>query len=392
VRSFAVWVLLVAGGALAACGGDDETTVPAGGSAGTTSSAGGAGATGASGGADSGGGGSSHGGAGQGGEGGVAPTALVHRSGRFDDSDAAGAQFTWSGSSFQTRIDGTALDVELDGASDVWFEIVVDGASVGHFTTSGGPQTYPLVSGLPAGPHDVQLFRRNEGFFGVVQFLGFTPGADTTQVESPSPYLHRIELIGDSLTAGYGIEGADQYCNFSADTENAYLTYGAVAARNVQADPHIIAYSGIGVYQDYGGGTSEQMPERFLRTFADSATPAWDFASWVPEAVVVNLGTNDNSSDVAEANFVGAYTAFLGTLRGYYPNAAIFCVSWANWGATSEGWVDQAVAATADANTYRLSFVIDPADGLGCDWHTNVVTNGKLAEQLTDAFATELGW
>ena len=385
MRNWAVWVVLVAGGTLAACGGDDETTVPAGGSAGTTSSSGGTGGVGASGGTDSGGGGH------QGGEGGAVPTALVHRSGRFDDSDANGPRFTWSGSSFQTRIDGTALDVQLDGVGDVYFEIVVDGVSTGRFSTSGGAQTYSLVSGLAAGQHDVQIYRRNEGWADAVQLVGFTPGGGAAQVESPSPYHHRVEFVGDSLTAGYGIEGTAP-CAFSADTENAYLTYAGVASRNVQADPHIIAYSGKGIYQGYSGDTDEQMPEMFLRTLTNSAAPAWDFASWIPEAVVINLGTNDFSSDVTESNFATAYVAFLNTIRGYYPDAAIFCVSWEFWGADHEAWLDDAVATTGDANTHRLSFVVDGADGDGCDGHTNVVTNAKLAQQLTDAFAAELGW
>lgn len=387
MRAQVARVLLGASLALAACGGDDdETTVPAGGSAGTSSTGGGgAGATGTGGG---------NGGVGQGGQGGDGasqPVALVHRSGRFDDSDAGGPRFSWSGSSFQTRIDGTGLDVELDSQGTVLFEVIVDGASTGRFTTSWGPQTYSVVSGLSAAEHDVQIFRRNEGFAGVVQLLGFTPASGTTQLESPSPYHHRVEFIGDSLTAGYGIEGTDP-CDFSAETENAYLTYAGVASRNVQADPHIIAYSGIGIYQDYGGGTSQQMPERYLRTLSDSATPAWDFSSWIPEAVVITLGTNDFSSSVSEGNFVPAYEGLLQTIRGYYPSAAIFCVSWAHWGAEHESWVDAAVANVGDSNTHRISFVVDWNDGQGCDGHTNVVTNAKLGEQLTEAFATELGW
>jgi hypothetical protein len=34
----------------------------------------------------------------------------------------------------------------------------------------------------------------------------------------------------------------------------------------------------------------------------------------------------------------------------------------------------------------------DPANGLGCDYHPSLLTHEDLAEALTDALQTELGW
>ena len=366
--------LLLAPLAIAACGGGDTSST-----GGTTSSGGTGGAT-------------LTGGGGTGGTGGAEPKAPYWLVGRFDESDPARPRATWSGTTFRARISGTSLSVVLGGVDNILFQIEVDGQSTGTFKTAGGDQTYDVASGLPAGEHEVVLVRRNEGFFGSVEFLGFEPGADTTLVETPWPYAHRMELIGDSLTAGYGIEGASAQCNFSAATESFYGTYGAVAARNVNAAVHAIAYSGKGVFQNYGGDKNELMPSLWHRTLTNDAGLPWDYGKFTPEAVVVNLGTNDFSATIAEGDFEGAYVALLQDVRSKYPEAMIFCVTWAHWGASKEGWVTSAMAQTGDTKLRHVGFSIDPADGYGCDYHTNLVTNEKLGEILTQALHDELGW
>jgi hypothetical protein len=363
---------------LAACGDSgDSTTDGAGGgstSSVTTSTGGGGG------------------GPGTGGGGGEPPTELVHRVGRFDDTDPARPSFTWSETSFATTVDCGELSVELDGASSVFFQVVVDGVPTSVFQTTGGDATYPILSGAPSGPHDVEIHRRNEGFFGAVQFVGFVPGTGCALVPTPSPYEHRLEFIGDSITCGYGVEGADANCSFSGETESAYETYAAIASRNVKAAAHLVAYSGKGVYQNYGGDMTELMPELWLRTLTDDPTKPWDFSSFVPEAVVINLGTNDFSVAIDGDAFIGAYVDLLSSVREKYPAAAIFAVRWAHWGATSEGYVTTALDQFGDTNAYGVEFAIDSADGFGCDYHPSLVTHQKLGAQLTQVFHDTLGW
>lgn len=319
------------------------------------------------------------------------PKSTHHLVGRFDDSDPSRPKASWSGTTFRTRVSGASLSVSLGGVADVIFEIEIDGQPAGTFTTWGGDQKYDVASGLPAGEHNVVLVRRNEGFFGAVEFLGFEPGAGASLVETPWPHAHRIELIGDSLTAGYGIEGDDP-CTFSGETESFYGTYGAVAARRLNAAVHGIAFSGRGVYQNYGGWTSEPMPALWRRTLADDPSTEWDFSKYAPDVVVVNLGTNDFSAPIAESDFVGAYADLLAAVRTVHPGAAIFCVTWESWGPTHEAWVKKAMTMTGGAKLRHLRFSVDPADGFGCDGHTNLTMNAKLGAVLTQALQDELGW
>ncbi len=285
---------------------------------------------------------------------------------------------------------GPDASVRLTGSAGIWFEIVIDGVSTGRFETSGGEVLYPLAAGLPGGEHTVEIVRRNEGYFGPFVFLGFEPASAI--VPSAYPYQHRIELIGDSLTCGYGIEGPNELCDFSADTESAYTTYALVAARELDAAAHLICYSGKGVHQNYGGDLNEPMPELYPRLFTGSDTPEWDPADFPAEVVVVNLGTNDFSAPIDDGAFVADYVALLEVARARHPAAYLLGITWAHWGASNEALVEDAFAALGDANSGTLRFSIDPSDGLGCDYHTNTVTNQKLGALLSQTLQDRLGW
>lgn len=326
------------------------------------------------------------------GTGGAAPmTEEVHVVARTTD-DGGTQVFAWSGGSIRTTVDGdgSGVDFVFEGAGGIYFQIAVDGVPTQVVESDVGSTTF-TVGGLMPGQHEIEVVRRNEGYFGNSGLVSVTPRDGSTLVATPVR-ARRIELIGDSLTAGYGIEGPNASCNFSAETESAYSTYGMIAARALDADAHVIAWSGKGVYQNYGGDRNEMMPELWRRTLAPFADPAWDFSRWVPQAVVVNLGTNDFSAAIADEDFVGAYVDLLTEVRMVYPDAHIFCVTWNHWGAAKEALVSDAIAETGLGDITRVDFGILQEEGLGCDSHTNTVTNARLGTELAATIGATLGW
>ncbi|MCA9618849.1 MAG: hypothetical protein KC731_07505 [Myxococcales bacterium] len=367
---------------LTACGDSGSSSTSGGGGGGASSSTGGGATTGSGGSGASGSGGGGVGGSGAGGE---APVADVHLVGRFDSTQTS----SWSGSAIRTRVSGGPVDITLDAPAGLFFEVEVDGASQGIFTTTAGEQSYP-VANAPSGAYDLLVFRRVEGFFGNARFVGISPAASL--VPTAWPYDHRIEYIGDSISCGYGALGPNESCNFSADTESAYVSYATVAARAVNAAPHIIAYSGKGVFQNYGGNKDELMPELYLRTLTNDAGSTWGFDDPDPDVVVINLGTNDFSATIAENDFVSAYVGLLTTVRQHRPNATIYTVRWEGWGSTHMSWVSSAVAQFGDADVHETDFSIDPNDGWGCDYHPSEATHAKLGAQLAATLKSDLGW
>lgn len=338
------------------------------------------------------------------GTGGGAPEALVHYIGRFDTTDPAGPRFSWPGSAIAARFSGTGLNVKIHDEGNDEFTVVIDGGAPQVLSTSWMNDSYVLASGLSPGEHDLWLEKRTESYVGLAHFLGLEPQG--ALVPSPEPFSRRIEMIGDSITCGYGDIGMGPGCGFSAQTEDESQAYGAFAGRALSAAHTSICYSGMGVYRNNMGSTTDQMPVRFGRTLADDATSTWDF-SWVPDVVVVNLGTNDFYTGDPGQPYVDAYTAFAQQIRARYPQAFLFLAvgtmlsdeypAGAMHYTLAQQYTQAVVSARRSAGDARISYVDlgvqdGTADGLGCDWHPSVTTQQKMADTLVAAIKLAMGW
>jgi len=318
----------------------------------------------------------------------------IHYVGRHDASDPGHIRMSWSGVGAVIRFDGTDLQADLDD-SGRWFTVVIDGQVQPPLMTMPGPATYSLATGLPAGEHTVELYRRTEGSFGVTTILGFDI---TGELLAPPPVTRRIQIVGDSISCGYGNEGVAP-CGFTAETENHYMTYGALASRAVGAELHTVAWSGKGIVNNYGDDVFEPMPQIYDRTIAGDGGVQWDHAAWQPDVVVINLGTNDFSTDKdpPENVFVPAYVAFLSHLRAVYPDAFILPVAPLLWGDEAimvAGYLQSAVDQRHADGDLDVAFAdINAAPiGSGCDGHPSVATHEAMAANLVDALGAHLGW
>jgi hypothetical protein len=215
-----------------------------------------------------------------------------------------------------------------------------------------------------------------------------------------------MEFIGNSITCGYGNEGPNKECKFSASNENGYMAYGAITARAFNAEYCAVAFSGKGIYKNYDESMEETIPELYDRALTFKENVQWDFKKYIPEVVVINLGTNDFAhSNPDSAAFVGKYEEFVKTIRKNYPQAHIICINGPmmndQWPAGSKalstlkryvnGMVDR-FNKSGDAKIY--SFFLSPhgALGYGCDWHPNIRQHVKSAGELTKFIKEKTGW
>ncbi|MDI1447946.1 SGNH/GDSL hydrolase family protein [Polyangium sp. 6x1] len=341
---------------------------------------------------------------GSGSESGGGPVAEVHFIGRF--TNEAEPRFAWPGSTILARFSGTGLDVRLADGGNNHFAVVIDDGPPIDLATSSAKDTYTLAANLPAGEHTVFLEKRTESFVGVVRFKGFVPAPGGALVPTPAPFRRKIELVGDSITCGYGNTGAGPLCPFSPETEDEYAAYGAIAARKLGAAHVGISYSGIGVYRDYNGATQDQMPVRFGRTLADDPASTWDF-SYTPDVVVVNLGTNDFAKGDPGQAYIDALSGFLDKLRGHYPSAYLLCAAGSMLtdgypaGAMHLTKVKQHISAALDVRKAKgdtnvgfvdLGVQDSAVDGIGCDYHPSLATHQKMADKLVAALQSAKGW
>ncbi|KAH9816992.1 SGNH/GDSL hydrolase family protein [Teratosphaeria destructans] len=312
--------------------------------------------------------------------------------GRFDTTDPSGPRFAWSGSSIFARFTGT----------DISYDVVIDGGEPTLLKPHLGRGTYVLADGLTGSSHTVMLTKRTEALVGTAQFLGFAVQGKSLAAPQISVKKRRIEIIGDSITCGYGVLGADGSCHFSPSTENVAQAYGYLAAQKLDAEVHVNCWSGKGVYRNNDKSTTNTMLDLWQLSLPADHKTAWDFSIWQPQVVVINLSTNDFAGGVPDAlAFQGAYQKLLAQVRGKYPDALIFCALGPLMSDTYPAGQKALSTARKDiqsalksANDDKVFFVEFPPQGadVGCDYHPNVATQAAMAEQLAEAIGAKTGW
>jgi lysophospholipase L1-like esterase len=335
------------------------------------------------------------------------PVDAIRWVGRVDLRDPAGARLGWQGAGLVATVRGTRIAVRLraEGAlGTIYFQPVVDGTPGPRFAVPAGEEdTVVLGAGLGAGAHRVELYRDTEGLHPAATFLGFTEGA----VQGPPPAGGRLlEVVGDSISAGYGDLGAETHpggCIGTSDNSSWYRTYAAVAGRALGAEVSTVALSGWGLSEDNTNGR-----ERLLGKVYGHAAGALDPAPWTfpraPQAVVVNLGTNDQAYGLDEAGFVREGLALVGQIRARAPDAWIFFVI----GSMLDGpelalvkHAQQVLVHTArsrgDARVEHFDLGTPPpgAHGevpTGCQRHPSAVEHERMAQILEAHLRARLGW
>lgn len=338
------------------------------------------------------------------GAGGQTPVAAESTAPRFvgrwlPESDR-GMRCAWSGSYVIGRFKGTGLSARIKDEGNNLFQVVIDGETKKVLRTdkAKGEHVYQLADGLPDAVHEVSLHRRTEAKVGEAVFYGFEPKGGTL-LPSPPPLERRIEIVGDSISTGYGNEGPSATCGYVNSEQNEYATYGAIAARNLNADHTTVAWSGKTLHE-MKGYFDKALPQR-------SDGPRWDFTQYQPQVVVVNVGTNNFANiDPGEARFVRLYHELIHVVREAYPKAFIVCALGSmlsnvypegrNSLTQARKYMKVAVAKLKEAGDSNLDFLEFPeqnhADGLGCGFHPSLKTHKLMGERLTTFIKERMGW
>jgi lysophospholipase L1-like esterase len=269
--------------------------------------------------------------------------------------------------------------------------------------------TYLLYEGKETNTTKIRLVKYSETAFGKVGIVKLL--IDSEQPPRPTIQLtRRLEFIGDSITCGYGNEGQWMIDSFHTGQENPWEAYAARTARALEADYHLVSWSGIGIVSNW---TDKELPnEEILMsvqypftdrstelTLASDATELWNHNQFVPDCIVINLGTNDNSytKGIPErvAIFEEKYYTFIKMVRNKNPYSIILCTLGAMGQELCEAVHGQVrkVVAEGDQRLYSMSFDVQKAeDGIGADWHPSKLTHEKMAVKLEARIRELLNW
>ena len=326
--------------------------------------------------------------------------------GRADRPDPGRLRIGYPGVTLRLRFEGTGLALRVTcDTPDARVAVLVDGGEPRTVRLPRGTGDVVLARGVSPGPHAIDVVHSTETWQGIVTVRGFLldPGA---RLLTPDPWApRRMLFIGDSVTCGEAIDRAAD-CKKNPDWWDAYASYGMLVARALHAQSHLVCYGGRGLIRDWRGRKDVLNAPGFLDlAIADEAAPSrWDHAAYVPEAIVVSLGTNDFSLSIGDlpprADFVSAYVAFARILRARYPGAHVFLTEGAivndevDPGRPQKRVLREYIAETARLLDDAHVHVVEARHYAGdaCDAHPTREQHAAMARDLEPVVREILGW
>lgn len=329
---------------------------------------------------------------------------LFLRMGRFDPAEAACALW-WSGSGLRTIVDCTRLEVEVEapeGGQAPWLAVAVDGAPVARLPLMAGRHRYALLEGMERGfAHEVAVTRDTQPCDSdaapLVLRTVYTDGAPSAPAARP----RLIEFIGDSLTVGEGCVGPVGAMEWRMAWISNRFAYPTLVSERLNAEKRVIALGGWGVYRSWDGKPDcviGRIYDRLCAIVPGGDVP-WDFSSArQPDAMVINLGTNDASAlkdlepvdrRVAEAEVTQSAVQLMRQVRAHAPRALILW-AYGMCGDPLKECLKQAVAQLRSEGDDRLAWLSleDCGSNLGSRGHPGRAAHQRAAEQIVDALRT----
>jgi len=327
----------------------------------------------------------------------------IEYTGRIDFGDPLAPKFSYSGVSIRACFSGTSIGAIMsDDIGQNYFNVLLDGKLIDTLNVGIEKTTYQLATGLQDTVHEIEIFKRTELTFGKTQFFGFTVDAGATLLPISNKRDKLIEFIGNSITCGYGNEGLLGGV-FGPTTENHYMSYAAITARNFNARHIAVSRSGIGVYRNYDGpaeGSPDCMSNLYTRTFLYDENPKYTFTEQ-PDMVCINLGTNDFSTTGGDsAKYVSNYLRLIDTIQSYYSMPDIVCLLGPMLSGSSLNnirnylnTIAEIATAKGKGNVYVFEMSAQTGDlGIAIDYHPTVAQHRRNAAELTDYIKNLKGW
>ena len=335
----------------------------------------------------------------------AADDANLQYTGRVDFTKPSEPQISWPGTSITGNFTGQYLAVTLDDQlGKNYFNVFIDNDLKRPIIIKAekGEKKYVVAANLAPGKHTFLLTKRTEGEEGATTIKSFELADDGKLLAPPARLKRKIEFFGDSITSGMGNESPDDGPDHLLKDKNNFMAYDAITARNLKAELHVTSQSGIGIMISWFPFIMPQFYDQ-LNAVGNNDSQ-WDFSSWTPDVVVINLFQNDSwltdrerrmNPNPTDDQRVQAYVDFVKTIRGKYPNAYIVCAL-GSMDATKEGskwpgYINTAVARMKQDNpTEKMDTIFFEFTGYGA--HPRVKHHQANAAKLTAFIKQKMNW
>jgi lysophospholipase L1-like esterase len=321
--------------------------------------------------------------------------------GRWDQRNAAttGAVTVNTGSTIIARFQGTHITLHFTTTQyshqfpSLWLQVDEEEWKV----VRPADELRISPTALPAGSHVVRLvvkgFREWENrwdtpLVGSVVFRGVTPEDGTQLLPAPERPAKLVEFLGDSITEGVLVLNTGPRETWSREKwpefSDGRRSWSYQSALLAGAEPRMVGFGRLGLSINANGGVP---PALHSFPFVYSGAPV--DKTRLPDAVVINMGTNDGQR-VSGNVFGPLYKAYLDMIRKTYPLAQIFCLRPFN-GAHSAA-IEGVVRGQQDS---KIQYVdtkdwIDPEKHTTDKVHLNLEGNRVAAEKVAAILKTVL--
>jgi len=328
----------------------------------------------------------------------------------FKNEETGEMEFNNTISGFEVNFYGTSLTAEIaaqGGAGGFCFlSVFLDGETdpqkASALELKNGTYSYTLTSGLSEDLHTVKVLRRTEIKEANLSAL-ISLSCDGKFYTPPEKSARKIDCYGASSICGYGNLGEPDDLTFTTAAEDgtSAFTYYTAAALGAQANAFCASGWGLGV------GSTSSISDLFERYSILNGTP-WNFDSYVPDVVIINLGYNDSKqfgtsgtqkyTDSRE-QFKTLLVDYLRKLYMYYPDSFIY-VTYGIWAEYQiYDLYREAVKTLNDEGkkniiAYKL-YTPTAASGeseIGSCYHASYRGHKKMADALSSDIKERLGW
>lgn len=251
---------------------------------------------------------------------------------------------------------------------------------------------------------EVEIIKLSENARGKLGIVEVETDGEFFKVESRKPVL---EVVGDSITCGFGNEAPNNAFEFKTSEENGWVAYGPLAARELGYDISMICESGISsakpehpmfpmhAMEDIYEYTDELFDKKF-----GYEPKKWDFEKNHNDIVVINLGTNDsnpirfyrnfNEIENMEKWFEKRYKEFVRQVRRANGPETFICCTLGSMDYylyhIIKKVVDELIEETGDQKLCCFEYVaINPMfEGYGAAGHPSAKTHLRMGRELAN--------
>lgn len=229
--------------------------------------------------------------------------------GRTDDTQNPIPLF-WNGSAVEVNVTGSELwiDIEVDfDMHEPWAGCSINGEMISRQMLMAGRYKLCLFRGMSKGSiKNVRFFRElqamSEDNANHLLVHGFSSDGSFFPVADRK---YKLEFVGDSITSGEGTYGARAEEDWIPMFMSASRNYAVMVSECLDADYRLISQGGWGVLTGWDNDPYHNIPSCYEKICGIvhgeanetlGAMKPYAFSSWKPDAVIVNLGTNDASA------------------------------------------------------------------------------------------------